>query len=209
VPSPSSFAGLAAAVRARPPRLGATRLVCVDGPAGSGRTTFAGQLAAGLGAQVLHMDDVYAGWTLAGAFDRVAAGVLEPLRAGRAGAVRRWDWPTGRFAEPIVVPVAPALVLEGCGSAPRAADAHAVLRVWVEAPRDLRLRRGVERDGEAMRADWVRWLDQEAVEFATEDTRARADLAVDGAPAVPDRPGCFTAIRVSHGWNTAAAPWSG
>ena len=31
-----------------PPRLGRTRLVCVDGPAGSGKTTLAGRLAGAL-----------------------------------------------------------------------------------------------------------------------------------------------------------------
>ena len=70
-----------------PPRLGGTRLVCVDGPAGSGKTTFAGRLAAALGADavVVHMDDLYAGWTLTGAVARLRAGVLRPLADGRPG----------------------------------------------------------------------------------------------------------------------------
>jgi len=199
VHTPTTFAGLAAAVAAAAPRLGGTRLVCVDGPAGSGKTTFAGRLADALAARgtsatVLHLDDVYAGWTLAGAADRVAAGVLAPLREGRPGAVPRYDWTAGRFAGVVDVPVTPVLVVEGCGSAPRSVDPHAVLRIWVEAPPGLRLRRGLDRDGEALREHWLRWLDQEAAEFAAEDTRARADLRVDGAPAVPDGPGHFTAL---------------
>lgn len=197
--TPTTFAGLAAAVAGAAPRLGSTRLVCVDGPAGSGKTTFAGRLADALAARgtaaaVLHLDDVYAGWTLAGAADRVAAGVLAPLREGRPGAVPRYDWTAGRFAGVVDVPVTPVLVVEGCGSAPRSVDPYAVLRIWVEAPPGLRLRRGLDRDGEALREHWLRWLDQEAAEFAAEDTRARADLRVDGAPAVPDGPGHFTAL---------------
>jgi uridine kinase len=184
-PGRDTFAALAADVRAAAPRLGRTRLVCVDGPAGSGKTTFAGRLAAELGAPVLHMDDVYAGWTLTGGFARLAAGVLRPLREGRAGAVHRYDWAAGRFAEVIDVPAGPALVVEGCGSAPRDVDPYAVLRVWVEAPRALRLARGIARDGEAMRAEWLRWQEMEAVEFAVQDTRARADLLVDGAAIGP------------------------
>ena len=193
------FADLAAAVAAAPPRLGRTRLVCVDGPAGSGKTTFAARLAGaladrGVATTVLHMDDVYAGWTLAGAADRVAAGVLAPLREGRPGAVARYDWDAGRFDGQVVVPVTPVLVVEGCGSAPRSVDAGTVLRIWVEAPPDLRLHRGLERDGTAMREHWLRWREEEAAQFAAEDTRARADLRVDGAPAVPDEPGSFTAL---------------
>ena len=45
-PALTGFAALAERVRAAPPRLGGTRLVCVDGPAGSGKTTFAARLAA-------------------------------------------------------------------------------------------------------------------------------------------------------------------
>src|SRR5699024_4108947 len=37
-------------------------LVLVDGTSGAGKTTAARDLAAGTGARVLHMDDLYAGW---------------------------------------------------------------------------------------------------------------------------------------------------
>lgn len=190
-----TFAALAASVLASAPRLGATRLVCVDGPAGSGKTTFGDRLAAALAAPLVHMDDVYAGWTMAGATERLAEGVLEPLRSGRPGAYHRYDWSREVFAaEATVVPVAPALVVEGCGSAPRSWDRSTTLRVWVEAPAGLRLRRGLDRDGVALRAQWLRWQAEEAAVFAAEDTRARADLRVDGAPAVPDAPGAFTRL---------------
>jgi uridine kinase len=193
--TPRSFAELAAAVLAAPARLGATRLVCVDGPAGSGKTTFGEQLAAALAAPLVHMDDLYAGWTLVGAAARLAAGVLRPLRCGRPGAYHRYDWHAGSFvAEPTPVPVAAALVVEGCGSSSPTLDRLTTLRVWVEAPPAVRLSRGLARDGEAMRAEWLRWQAQEAAVYAAERTRARADLRVDGAPAVPDTPGGFTLL---------------
>ncbi len=46
----------------RPPTLGAGRLVCVDGPAGSGKTSLADAVARRTAAQVVHMDDLYGGW---------------------------------------------------------------------------------------------------------------------------------------------------
>ena len=179
---------LAARVLAAPARLGAVRLVCVDGPAGSGKTTLAGGLAAALGddAAVLHMDDLYAGWTLTGAVARLQAGVLRPLAEDRAGAYHRYDWYAGRFVpEPVPVPVPAVLVVEGCGSAPRALDAWTTLRVWIEAPRDVRLVRGLARDGAAMQPEWLRWQRTEAAEFAREDTRARADVRLDGTAPLP------------------------
>ncbi|MGH3988365.1 MAG: uridine kinase family protein, partial [Pseudonocardiaceae bacterium] len=95
-------AELAARVLAAPPALGAVRLVVVDGPAGSGKSTLAGRVAAALGgAQVVHMDDLYEGWSGLdqAVWRRLLAWVLEPLAAGRTGRYRRYDWPAGRFAE--------------------------------------------------------------------------------------------------------------
>lgn len=183
-----TFGGLAADLLAAPPLLGGTRLVCVDGPAGSGKTTFAGRLAGALGdaAEVVHMDDLYAGWTTTGAIARLGAGVLRPLAAGGAGAYHRYDWMAERFGDdPVAVRPVPVLVVEGCGSAPRRLDRWTTLRVWVEAPDALRLERGLVRDGAAMAPHWHRWLVTEAAEFAREDTRRRAHLRVDGITGAP------------------------
>ena len=187
---PCSVAGeVAERVLTTPPTLGTSRLVCVDGPAGSGKTTFAGRLtdALGHGAGLVHIEDLYAGWSLTGAVARLSAGVLRPLAEGRPGAYSRYDWATGRFGdEPVGVPVPQVLVVEGCGSSPRVLDRWTTLRIWVEAPDALRLSRGLARDGEHLAAQWRRWQEMEARHFAAEGTRARADVRVDGAAAAPD-----------------------
>jgi uridine kinase len=185
---PLTFAALADRVLASAPRLGGTRLVCVDGPAGSGKTTFAGRLASALGADavVVHLEDLYAGWTITGAVARLSAGVLRPVADGRPGAFHRYDWTAACFAAGTTpVPVPPVLVVEGCGSSPRSLDRWAVLRVWIEAPAGLRVARGLARDGSDHEPQWRRWQRTEAAEFTREDTRARADLRLDGAARVP------------------------
>ena len=188
-PLTETFDGLAARVLAAPPRLGGVRLVCIDGPAGSGKTTFAGRLthALGEGAGLVHLEDLYAGWTLTGAVARLSAGVLRPLAEGGPGSHHRYDWAAGRFAdEPVVVPVPRVLVVEGCGSCARVLDSWTTMRIWVEAPPALRLSRGLARDGDDLAALWRRWQESEARHFAAQDTRARADVRVDGAASCPD-----------------------
>lgn len=169
--------------RRAPARLGGVRLVCVDGPAGSGKSTLAAGLVAAAGGRcaVLHLDDLYEGWTgLDGVVDRLDAQVLTPLAAGRPGRYQRYDWTAGRFDGEVDVPVPDLLVVEGCGSAARAVRTRASLVVWVEAPADLRLTRGLARDGERLRDEWLRWMGLEAVHFAREGTREAADVLVDG-----------------------------
>ncbi|WP_324277611.1 hypothetical protein [Blastococcus brunescens] len=95
----------------------------------------------------------------------------------------------------MTVPVRPVLVVEGCGSSLRALDPWTTLRLWVEAPAALRLTRGLARDGADLAEEWQRWLVTEAAEFAREDTRARADLRLDGSGAHPGASGSSTDRR--------------
>lgn len=171
---------------------GSTRVVAVDGPSGSGKTVLAALLSASLGdAPVVHMDDLYPGWDgLQDAVPRLVEWVLEPLSRNARARYRRFDWPTGRYAEWHELPPVPVLVVEGVGCGARACTPYLSTLVWVEAPRALRFARGIERDGEAYRPHWERWAKQEDAHFATEGTRSRADVRVDtatsGAWRVPD-----------------------
>lgn len=166
--------------RSRAATLGAGRLVCIDGPAGSGKTTLAAAIAAlAPEARVVHMDDLYDGWR---GLPRVAdqlSGLLRPLAAGEPGRYRRYDWEVGAFAETVEVGPVPLLVLEGVGSGVAAHADLITALAWVEAPTAVRMRRGLDRDGEHARPYWEQWQVDEAALFSREGTRARADLVVD------------------------------
>ena len=166
-------------VLAAPATLGPGRLVCIDGPAGSGKTTLSAALETAVAdAHVVHCDELLEGWSGLPGLAATVADFLAALAAGRTSHWTRWDWVADRWAESH--PVAPGglLVLEGVGSwSPAIADLVGML-VWVEADLDLRLTRGMERDGEAMRDHWLRWqLDEEQL-HASLRTRDHADLVV-------------------------------
>ncbi|GAA5119284.1 AAA family ATPase [Alloalcanivorax gelatiniphagus] len=166
-------------VLSTPPTLGTGRLVCVDGPAGSGKTTLAAALADVVDAtQVVHCDELLEGWRGLPGLSATVEALLRPLAAGETGRWRRWDWHADAWAEWRDVRPGGLLVLEGVGSwSPPVADLVGLL-VWVEASPDVRRARGLERDGEAMRAHMERWrLDEHAL-FERHATRACADLVV-------------------------------
>jgi uridine kinase len=186
-----TFAGLAAHVLRLPPRLGPVRLVAVDGPSGAGKTTFATRLAERLGAPVVHTDDLLDGWDDQFTFwARLEREVLGPLRCGRAGSYRRYDWHRGQFAGPrVTVEPAHAVLLEGVSSARREIRAELSLGVFVRASPDLRWGRALRREADdsvAFRAYLERWRAAEDRHFAEDETAARADLIVDGEAATGD-----------------------
>ncbi len=191
-----TYAWLADQIRSRPPRLGPVRLVAIDGPAGAGKTTFAERLAAELQAPVVHVDDLLDGWQdLEFMWPRLDEWVLGPLRWGRSAAYQTYDWHVGRFRDEWVrLPVPEVLILEGVGSARAEAASDLSLAVYLTAERDLRLTRGIERDGEALRGEWLRWMDGEEAHFAADQTLERADLVIDGTAGAQESPGQFVIL---------------
>jgi uridine kinase len=176
---PSEAPAVLELLGARPAAYGAGRLLCVDGPSGSGKTTLAAAVA-GLepGALVVHMDDLFEGWGGLPTVDAQLDGLLRPIAEGRPGRYRRYDWHLGEFAETVTVPPAPLLILEGVGSGSLVVADLVTVLVWVEAARDVRMQRGLERDGEAFAPHWEAWAVAEQEHFARHGTRERADLIV-------------------------------
>lgn len=176
---------LATRVTRTPPRAGRSRVVAIDGPAGSGKTALATRLARILEAPVVHMDDLFPGWDgLAEAPGKLRDWILAPLAAGRKAAYHRYDWERGAYAEQVPVPESDVLIVEGCASGSTAAAPYLSLLIWVDAPYNVRRDRGIARDGEMFAPHWERWARQEDILFAAERTAERADVIVDGDPHV-------------------------
>lgn len=186
----ATAAAVVAGANRRPATLGEGRLVCVDGPAGSGKSTLGEAVeraASATGTTALvHLDDLLDGWDgLEKVSSSLEQSVLRPLAEGRPGRYRRYDWHLASFAEEHQVPPVDLLVVEGVGSGASSYASLVTLLVWVEAPDDLRIERGMARDGEELRPEWERWMAAEAAHFARERSRARADLVVSGDCSQP------------------------
>lgn len=149
-------------------------ITIIDGRSGSGKTALAARLAEELGARVVHMDDLYAGWHgLATGSRLLERGILLPLASGVPARWRRWDWATGDWGVADHAEPAESLVIEGCGSLTIESRQHADHAIWLAAPEPVRRARALARDGDD--SWWELWREQEDAHIAANDPTALAD----------------------------------
>jgi uridine kinase len=159
----------------------ATKVIAVDGPGGAGKSAFAARLAEALGGvQVVHTDD-FASWEdPINWWPRLLKEVLEPLSRNESARYRRTDWGNSDHRERGEVTPAEFVILEGVTASREAFQPFLTYSVWIDTPRELRLSRGLERDGEEARAQWEEWMAQEEDYVREEKPQERADLVVPG-----------------------------
>lgn len=167
----------------------ATRLIAVDGCGGSGKSTFAARLAGALGgAPIIPTDDFASAELPIEWWPRMRDQVILPLRSGGTGHYQRYDWPSGELAEWVEVPRAPAVIIEGVSSGRLEWASELAFLIWVEAPRRVRLARGLERDGAAARQLWLGWMAAEDRYRRLHQPKQRADLIVAGVASARHDP---------------------
>ncbi|WP_324534061.1 hypothetical protein [Actinotalea sp.] len=181
--------------RARRP-VGRPAVVAVDGRSAGGKSTLTGRIADAVpGSVVVHTDDV-AWWESFFGWDALlAAGVLEPARAGLPVAFRPPAWDARGRSGAIEVPVGASLLLvEGVGASRRALTPLLDAAVWVQSDATRARDRGIARDlaerpdpAEAARF-WDEWESAESPFLASERPWERADVVVCGTPALPHDP---------------------
>lgn len=152
-------------------------LVGIGGRGGSGKSTLAALIP---GAQVVSTDEFWDGEGFA--LSRLRGDVFEPLLAGATARYASWEWEARRPGGVRAVEPNGVIVVEGvCALHRMFRDAYDV-RVWVEAPYEIRLARGVARDGEDERATWVeRWMPTEDRYVERDDPVSCADIVIDGS----------------------------
>lgn len=179
--------------------LGEAARVGIDGPGASGKSTLAAGLAVALPSAVLvEGDDFYRPESdssrseieIAGLFDltRLASQVLIPHTEGRGLHYPRYDWEAGSLGDWATGASGAPLIVEGVYSTHQTLRDFYDLRIWVTAPRAVRLARGIERDGEVARRKWVDvWMPAEDRYVAEQMPQDHAHLVLDGSGAATGR----------------------
>jgi uridine kinase len=173
-----------------------TLLVGIDGCGGSGKSTLAHALAAATTTKsvvVVPMDDFYRPseersltptQALGASFDwpRLRDQVLAPIARHENTRYQRYDWDSDRLANWLPIPTGGTVIVEGVYSTRTGLRNFYDFTIWVEATPEVRLARGVARDGESSRNRWVNgWMVEEARYLEAERPASSADLIVDGS----------------------------
>jgi uridine kinase len=120
---------------------------------------------------------------IGGDFDwrRLRDQVLMPLSQDAPASYQRYDWPTDELAEWHTVSVGGTVVLEGNYCTRRELFDFYDYTIWIDAPRELRLARGLLRGGQDTRERWLtEWMPEEDRYVEVEQPASRVDLALDG-----------------------------
>jgi uridine kinase len=179
---------------------GRTALVAIDGGGGAGKSSLAKKLeahltAADLPVSIVEVDDFFLPLghrspapssenAIGSDFDwlRLRDQVLNPLRHGRPARYGRYDWATDEVKEQREVLPHGVVIVEGVYSSRRELADLYDFRVWVECSRDLRLSRGLARDGEGARRRWENdWMPSEDRYIREHRPQDYADAIINGA----------------------------
>ncbi|WP_028544196.1 uridine kinase family protein [Paenibacillus taiwanensis] len=177
------------------PRKNNILLVGIDGCGGSGKSSLARKLRDISNEVVLiEMDDFYRpssertvnpeSNSVGADFDwmRVREQVLLPLCSGKEGNFQRYDWDNDRLAEWHEVPINGIVIIEGVYSTRKELSEFYDFKIWVDSPYNVRLERGLARDGEAARARWENeWMPAEDRYVNEHRSYELADIVIDGS----------------------------
>ncbi|MFJ8434944.1 hypothetical protein ACIQ9P_26950 [Kitasatospora sp. NPDC094019] len=173
---------------------GSTRIVAIDGPGGSGKTTLAAAVSGQLDDSVIvHVDDFYRpmpdqererlnaeqGYHRYFHWERLRDQVLIPLRDNQVARYQTYDWPTGQLGGWCEIAPGTVVIVEGVYSARPELAPYYHFTAYVDTPRDLCLQR-VRARGESPE-EWItRWRAAEDHYLHTTWPQTRVKLLVRG-----------------------------
>jgi len=157
-------------------------VLAIDGPAGSGKSTLAGEItrafAGTYSLEVIHLDELYNGWNEALSeelFQKIAQ-LITAQQAGKATDLALYDWSAAAYSGAREIKAVQLLIIEGVGSANQLLHSKLTTSIWLDIDQSIGLARVLERDGEAIRDEMVKWQKMESEYFARDLTRERADF---------------------------------
>ena len=169
-------------------KCGQTKIVVIDGPAGSGKTTLAKSLSRLFEkCPIIHMDEIYEGWEnalLQKTSNDLTDWIINPLLESKTIEFIKYDWNLEKRIEKVVINLTNVLIIEGVGSSSFDISKHACLKLWIEVDKDTGINRVLTRDGQQIQEQMKKWQSQESKFFIENNSKENSDIWIDGDPVV-------------------------
>ena len=169
-------------------KCGKTKIVVIDGPAGSGKTTLAKSLSGLLeNCPIIHMDEIYEGWENAlspKTSQDLVEWIINPLLEDKSIEYLKYDWHLEQRIEKVVINNSKVMVIEGVGASVSEISKHACLKLWIEVNEETGINRVLTRDGLQIQEQMKKWQTQESKFFIENNSKENSDIWIDGDPVV-------------------------
>ena len=169
-------------------KCGQTKIIVIDGPAGSGKTTLAKSLSGLLEyCPIIHMDEIYEGWENAlspKTFKDLVEWIINPLLENNSIEYIKYDWNLEQRIEKVVINNSKVVTIEGVGSSSFEISKHASLKLWIEVNKETGINRVLTRDGLQIQEQMKTWQSQESKFFIENNSKENSDIWIDGDPVV-------------------------
>lgn len=155
-------------------------LVGIGGHGGSGKSTLALAIShARTDTQIIGTDSFWNGTQFE--LPRLRTDVVDALLRGEHATYASWDWAGSTPGPRRTVAPSGVVVIEGVCALHEMFRHDLDVRIWISAPADVRLERGVARDGEGSRARWTDvWIPSEDAYVARDNPVACTHVVIDG-----------------------------
>ena len=161
-------------------------VIAIDGGAGAGKTTLADKLFRDISnAVVIHLDDLYQGWSDAFSerlSDSVIHHILLPISLGKEFAYDIYNWQSKEIRKSEVIPAHKIYILEGVGSGQAKYREYLSKIIWINVSEKEGLARVLKRDGIEISEAMHQFLTAQSRHFASELTENIADFQYEGVP---------------------------
>jgi len=105
-----------------------------------------------------------------------------PLSENLPARFQRYDWPSSQLAEWHTVSPQAFVLIEGVSAMREEFKPFLAFSIYVETDREIRFKRGLQRDGEETREQWLGWMKYEDDYLERDDPISSADLIISGNP---------------------------